>query len=157
MPPETCSQNCLGTLILEKEQTQTSLHLAASKVHFVYIITLQRKTRWDCHYPNVVQCFPTRFLHWSNTVPKIMFTTLNALCNKVLGRSANKITYFRLKSKLNLGLICFPIRDKESWYSDKLKHTQLLVDNKGWDPLSAYCLWEQFLSVGEVGSSWLNC
>lgn len=43
-----------------------------------------------------------------------MFTTLNALCNKVLGRSANKISYFRLKSKLNLGLILFPKEDKES-------------------------------------------
>lgn len=43
-----------------------------------------------------------------------MFTTLNTLCNKVLGRSANKITYFRLRSKLNLGLIPFPKGGKES-------------------------------------------
>lgn len=43
-----------------------------------------------------------------------MFTTLNALCNKVLGRSANKISYFRLKSKLNLGLILFPKGNRES-------------------------------------------
>lgn len=58
-----------------------------------------------------------------------MFTTLNALCNKVLGRSANKITYFRRTSKLNLGLVPFPKGERELTF-DKLKHAQLFVDNR---------------------------
>lgn len=76
-----------------------------------------------------------------------MFTTLNALCNKVLGRSANKISYFRLKSKLNLGLILFPKEDKESWLFDKLKRTQLFVDIRGEIPFPDIALGNHSLSV----------
>lgn len=86
-----------------------------------------------------------------------MFTTLNALCNKVLGRSANKISYFRLKSKLNLGLILFPKEDKESWLFDKLKRTQLFVDFRGEIPFPDIALGNHSLSVEKVGQSQLNC
>lgn len=64
LSPETGSENISGTLILEKEQTQTPLHLAASKELVLFTLLLSQEDKMRL---SLSKCCPV----FSNSVPEL--------------------------------------------------------------------------------------